>query len=58
MLNPSLKFHTCFFIDYLLGLSFGSQVNENNSKVGAAGKLVGEINPDNFTYESRGDAAM
>ena len=25
---------------------------ENDSKVQADGKLVGEINPDNFTYES------
>jgi len=25
---------------------------ENDPKVQTAGKLVGEINPDNFTYES------
>ena len=31
---------------------FFSQEKENDPKVQTAGKLVGEINPDNFTYES------
>ena len=38
-----------FFVQYPF---FFSQEKENDPKVQTAGKLVGEINPDNFTYES------